>query len=321
MNSALAVQAPVARVAHQFSRANVAQQKKSVTKCKSNKTTMAAVSVDVKPVSTTPIEGQKTGTSGLRKKAAIFSEGNYLANWVQSLFLALGDEAVGTEMVLGGDGRWFNKEAAQIILKLAAGNGVKKVYVGQDGYLCTPAASAVIRERKAYGGFIMSASHNPGGPTEDWGIKFNYSAGEPAPEKITDKIYGFTQSVSELKMADIPDVDLSKVGVTDFGGFEVEVIDPVSDYLDLVKKVFDFDLIKGLLSREDFAIKFDAMHAITGAYAKPILVDALGASADSCINDVPAEDFNGGHPDPNLTYAKELVDYMYGDNAADLARI
>ena len=152
MNSALAVQAPVARVAHQFSRANVAQQKKSVTKCKSNKTTMAAVSVDVKPVSTTPIEGQKTGTSGLRKKAAIFSEGNYLANWVQSLFLALGDEAVGTEMVLGGDGRWFNKEAAQIILKLAAGNGVKKVYVGQDGYLCTPAASAVIRERKAYGG-------------------------------------------------------------------------------------------------------------------------------------------------------------------------
>jgi len=317
MNSALAVQAPVARVAHQFSRANVAQQKKSVTKCKSNKTTMAAVSVDVKPVSTTPIEGQKTGTSGLRKKAAIFSEGNYLANWVQSLFLALGDEAVGTEMVLGGDGRWFNKEAAQIILKLAAGNGVKKVYVGQDGYLCTPAASAVIRERKAYGGFIMSASHNPGGPTEDWGIKFNYSAGEPAPEKITDKIYGFTQSVSELKMADIPDVDLSKVGVTDFGGFEVEVIDPVSDYLDLVKKVFDFDLIKGLLSREDFAIKFDAMHAITGAYAKPILVDALGAPADSCINDVPAEDFNGGHPDPNLTYAKELVDYMYGDNAAD----
>jgi phosphoglucomutase len=150
----------------------------------------------VKEIATTPIEGQKTGTSGLRKKAAVFSEGNYLANWVQSLFSALPkDELVGSSMVLGGDGRWFNKEASQIILKLAAGNGVKKMYVGRDGYLCTPAASAVIRERKAFGGFIMSASHNPGGPKEDWGIKFNYSSGEPAPEKITDAIYGFTQTV------------------------------------------------------------------------------------------------------------------------------
>lgn len=195
-------------------------------------TTAMATSVAVKDVPTSPIEGQKTGTSGLRKKAAEFSSGNYLANWVQSLFLALpGEEVSGSTMVLGGDGRWFNKEAAQIIIKLAAGNGVGKMYVGQNGYLATPAASAVIRARKAYGGFIMSASHNPGGPNEDWGIKFNYSSGEPAPEKITDKIYGFTQTVDVLKMADIPDVDLSKCGVTKFGDFEVEVIDPVADYL------------------------------------------------------------------------------------------
>ena len=278
----------------------------------------AATGVEVKDVPTTPIEGQKTGTSGLRKKAAVFSEGNYLANWVQSLFLALPQEEVdGSAMVLGGDGRWFNKEASQIIIKLAAGNGVRKMYVGQNGFLATPAASAVIRARKAYGGFIMSASHNPGGPKEDWGIKFNYSSGEPAPEKITDKIYGFTQTVDTLKMADIPDVDLSKVGVTKFGDFEVEVIDPVADYLELAREVFDFDLIKSLVTRSDFKMKFDAMHAITGAYAKPILVDVLGADPSSCVNDEPKEDFAGGHPDPNLTYAEELVKTMYSADAPD----
>jgi phosphoglucomutase len=278
----------------------------------------AATGVEVKDVPTTPIEGQKTGTSGLRKKAAVFSEGNYLANWVQSLFLALPQEEVdGSAMVLGGDGRWFNKEASQIIIKLAAGNGVRKMYVGQNGFLATPAASAVIRARKAYGGFIMSASHNPGGPKEDWGIKFNYSSGEPAPEKITDKIYGFTQTVDTLKMADIPDVDLSKVGVTKFGDFEVEVIDPVADYLELAREVFDFDLIKSLVTRSDFKMKFDAMHAITGAYAKPILVDVLGADPSSCVNDDPKEDFAGGHPDPNLTYAEELVKTMYSADAPD----
>jgi phosphoglucomutase len=278
----------------------------------------AATGVEVKDVPTTPIEGQKTGTSGLRKKAAVFSEGNYLANWVQSLFLALPQEEVdGSAMVLGGDGRWFNKEASQIIIKLAAGNGVRKMYVGQNGFLATPAASAVIRARKAYGGFIMSASHNPGGPKEDWGIKFNYSSGEPAPEKITDEIYGFTQTVDTLKMADIPDVDLSKVGVTKFGDFEVEVIDPVADYLELAQEVFDFDLIKSLVTRSDFKMKFDAMHAITGAYAKPILVDVLGADPSSCVNDDPKEDFAGGHPDPNLTYAEELVKTMYSADAPD----
>jgi len=240
-----------------------------------------ATGVAVTEVPTKPIDGQKTGTSGLRKKAKEFSSGNYLAgprprcgwrntelparsrglacaacvadrvappppppsftraaqaNWVQSLFNALPTEQlVGSTMVLGGDGRWFNKEAAQIIIKLAAGNGVKKIFVGRNGYLCTPAASAVIRARKAFGGFIMSASHNPGGPDNDWGIKFNYSSGEPAPESLTDKIYGFTQSVSVLKVADTPDVDLTRDGVTRFGEFEVEVIDPVGDYLALFK--------------------------------------------------------------------------------------
>ena len=321
MNSSVLAQCPSVTVRGQFSeKSSFAARTKRMAAApkKMRLSASAATGVEVKDVPTTPIEGQKTGTSGLRKKAAVFSEGNYLANWVQSLFLALPQEEVeGSAMVLGGDGRWFNKEASQIIIKLAAGNGVRKMYVGQNGFLATPAASAVIRARKAYGGFIMSASHNPGGPKEDWGIKFNYSSGEPAPEKITDEIYGFTQTVETLKMADIPDVDLSKVGVTKFGDFEVEVIDPVADYLELAREVFDFDLIKSLVTRSDFKMKFDAMHAITGAYARPILVDVLGADPSSCVNDDPKEDFAGGHPDPNLTYAEELVKTMYSADAPD----
>ena len=321
MNSSVLAQYPSVTVRGQFSeKSSFAARTKRMAAApkKMRLSASAATGVEIKDVPTTPIDGQKTGTSGLRKKAAVFSEGNYLANWVQSLFLALPQEEVeGSAMVLGGDGRWFNKEASQIIIKLAAGNGVRKMYVGQNGFLATPAASAVIRARKAYGGFIMSASHNPGGPKEDWGIKFNYSSGEPAPEKITDEIYGFTQTVDTLKMADIPDVDLSKVGVTKFGDFEVEVIDPVADYLELAQEVFDFDLIKSLVTRSDFKMKFDAMHAITGAYAKPILVDVLGADPSSCVNDDPKEDFAGGHPDPNLTYAEELVKTMYSADAPD----
>jgi len=249
------------------------------------------------------------------KKIANFAEGNYLANWIQALFNALGEEVQGQTICLGGDGRWFNKEATQIILKLAAGNGVKKVVVAKDAILATPAASAVIRRRGLYGGLIMSASHNPGGPEEDWGIKFNYKNGEPAPEKITDNIYAFTQTMTEYRMADIPDVDISKLGTTDYGGFEVEVIDPVSDYLMLLQEVFDFDMIKGFLSRTDVSMIFDALHAVTGAYAWPIFVEKLGASPGGMHNAVPLEDFGGGHPDPNLTYAKELVALMYADDA------
>jgi len=245
-------------------------------------------------------------------------EDNYLANWIQALFNSLPlEDYKNATLVLGGDGRYFNKEASQIIIKIAAGNGVGQILVGKEGILSTPAVSAVIRKRKANGGFIMSASHNPGGPEYDWGIKFNYSSGQPAPETITDKIYGNTLSISEIKVAEIPDIDLSQVGVTKYGNFSVEVIDPVSDYLELMEDVFDFDLIRGLLSRSDFGFMFDAMHAVTGAYAKPIFVDNLGAKPDSISNGVPLEDFGHGHPDPNLTYAKDLVDVMYRDNGPD----
>ncbi|KAL6581438.1 hypothetical protein OROMI_007361 [Orobanche minor] len=256
----------------------------------------------IKIVPTQPIEGQKTGTSGLRKKVKVFVQENYLANWIQALFDSLPSEDYKNGvLVLGGDGRYFNLEAAQIIIKIAAGNGVGKILVGN-----------------ANGGFIMSASHNPGGPDYDWGIKFNYSSGQPAPESITDKIYGNTLSISEIKMVgDVPDVDLSLIGQVEYGTFCVEVVDPVADYLELMENVFDFSLIKSLLSRPDFRFIFDAMHAVTGAYAKPIFVDRLGASEDSILNGVPLEDFGHGHPDPNLTYAKDLVKIMYGENGPD----
>ncbi|XP_057733001.1 phosphoglucomutase, chloroplastic [Arachis stenosperma] len=274
--------------------------------------------IKINSIPTKPIEGQKTGTSGLRKKVKVFMQENYLANWIQALFNSLPPEDYKNGvLVLGGDGRYFNREAAQIIIKIAAGNGVGKILVGQEGVLSTPAVSAVIRKQKANGGFIMSASHNPGGPEYDWGIKFNYSSGQPAPESITDKIYGNTLSISEIKIADIPDVDLSKTGVTKFGSFSVEVIDPVSDYLELLESVFDFQLIRSLISRPDFRFTFDAMHAVTGAYAKPIFVDKLGASPDSIANGIPLEDFGHGHPDPNLTYAKDLVNILYAENGPD----
>ncbi|ESQ43359.1 hypothetical protein EUTSA_v10012968mg [Eutrema salsugineum] len=284
----------------------------------SGATVAGTESIEIKSLPTKPIEGQKTGTSGLRKKVKVFMQENYLANWIQALFNSLPlEDYKNATLVLGGDGRYFNKEASQIIIKIAAGNGVGKILVGQEGILSTPAVSAVIRKRKANGGFIMSASHNPGGPEYDWGIKFNYSSGQPAPESITDKIYGNTLSISEIKVAEIPDIDLSHVGVTKYGSFSVEVIDPVSDYLELMEDVFDFDLIRGLLSRSDFGFMFDAMHAVTGAYAKPIFVDNLGAKPDSISNGVPLEDFGHGHPDPNLTYAKDLVDVMYRDDGPD----
>uniref|UniRef100_A0A0D9XIC3 phosphoglucomutase (alpha-D-glucose-1,6-bisphosphate-dependent) n=1 Tax=Leersia perrieri TaxID=77586 RepID=A0A0D9XIC3_9ORYZ len=286
----------------------------AVVRCSS-----AAQALKIKSIPTKPVEGQKTGTSGLRKKVKVFQQENYLANWIQALFNSLPPEDyVGGTLVLGGDGRYFNKDAAQIITKIAAGNGVGKILVGRNGVLSTPAVSAVIRKRQANGGFIMSASHNPGGPDNDWGIKFNYSSGQPAPETITDQIYGNTLSISEIKTADIPDVDLSSLGVVSYGDFTVEVIDPVLDYIELMENVFDFQLIKGLLSRPDFRFVFDAMHAVTGAYADPIFVEKLGADpVESILNGIPLEDFGHGHPDPNLTYAKELVFTMFGSGAPD----
>nr|CAB3494910.1 unnamed protein product [Digitaria exilis] len=247
-----------------------------VVRCSSAGAPSAAQAFKINLIPTKPVDGQKTGTSGLRKKVKVFQQENYLANWIQALFNSLPPEDfVGGTLVLGGDGRYFNKDAAQIIIKIAAGNGVGKILVGRNGMLSTPAVSAVIRKRAANGGFIMSASHNPGGPDNDWGIKFNYSSGQPAPETITDQIYGNTLSISEIKTADIPDVDLSSIGVVSYGDFTIEVIDPVSDYLDLMENVFDFQLIKNLLSRPDFSYAKELVFTMFGTRAPD-----FGAASD-----------------------------------------
>ncbi|PNT15892.2 hypothetical protein POPTR_010G109500v4 [Populus trichocarpa] len=276
---------------------------------------------NVSRVETTPFDGQKPGTSGLRKKVKVFKQPNYLENFVQSTFNALTPQKVrGATLVVSGDGRYFSKDAIQIIMKMAAGNGVRRVWVGQNGLLSTPAVSAVIRERvgvdgsRATGAFILTASHNPGGPNEDFGIKYNMENGGPAPEGITDEIYENTKAIKEYLTADLPDVDITAIGVTSFGGpdgqFDVEVFDSASDYVKLMKSIFDFESIQKLLSSPNFTFCYDALHGVAGAYAKRIFVEELGAQESSLMNCVPKEDFGGGHPDPNLTYAKELVARM-----------
>nr|GMD26607.1 phosphoglucomutase, cytoplasmic [Ipomoea batatas] len=276
----------------------------------------------VSRVETTPFEGQKPGTSGLRKKVKVFKQPKYLENFVQSTFNALGAEKVrGATLVVSGDGRYFSKDAIQIIIKMSAANGVRRVWVGLNGLMSTPAVSGVIRERvaadgaKANGAFILTASHNPGGPTEDFGIKYNMENGGPAPEGITNKIYEITTTIKEYLVAeDLPDVDISAVGVTSFTGpegqFDVDVFDSTTDYVKLMKSIFDFQCIQKLLSSPNFTFCYDALHGVAGVYAKRIFVDELGAKESSLLNCVPKEDFGGGHPDPNLTYAKELVARM-----------
>ncbi|CAN6549633.1 unnamed protein product [Malus baccata var. baccata] len=275
----------------------------------------------VRKVETTPFDGQKPGTSGLRKKVKVFTQPHYLQNFVQSTFNALpSDQVKGARLVVSGDGRYFSKDAIQIIIKMAAGNGVRSVWVGQNGLLSTPAVSAVVRERvgadgsKASGAFILTASHNPGGPNEDFGIKYNMGNGGPAPESITDRIYENTTKIKEYFTVDLPDVDITKVGVTTFsvdgGTFDVDVFDSASDYVKLMKSIFDFESIRKLLSSPKFSFCYDALHGVAGAYAKRIFVEELGAKESSLLNCVPKEDFGGGHPDPNLTYAKELVARM-----------
>eukprot|EP00274_Cyanoptyche_gloeocystis_P001970 CAMPEP_0196655628 /NCGR_PEP_ID=MMETSP1086-20130531/5382_1 /TAXON_ID=77921 /ORGANISM="Cyanoptyche gloeocystis , Strain SAG4.97" /LENGTH=509 /DNA_ID=CAMNT_0041988039 /DNA_START=258 /DNA_END=1787 /DNA_ORIENTATION=- len=221
-------------------------------------------------------------------------------------------------MVLGGDGRYFNKEAGQIIIQIAAANGAAKVIMGHNGILSTPAASCVIRALKAYGGFLMTASHNPGGPNADWGIKYNCANGGPAPEALTDSIYKETTKITEIKIAELPEIDFSKIGSLKFDDFEVEVIDSVDEYLKLMKEIYDFDKLKAFVARPDFRMLMDSLHGVTGPYVKRIFVDELGASIDSIVNAVPSEDFGGGHPDPNLTYAHDLVERMFsGADAPD----
>jgi phosphoglucomutase len=271
--------------------------------------------MSIRTVSTQPFPDQKPGTSGLRKKVPVFQQPNYLENFVQSIFDSIAAPK-GATLVLGGDGRYYNRPAIQIILKMAAANGFGEVLVGRGGILSTPAASCVIRKFKTFGGIILSASHNPGGPKEDFGIKFNSSNGGPATETVTEAIFAKSKAISSYRILDAADVALDQLGETTLGSMKVKVIDPVSDYAELMESLFDFAAIRELL-KNGFKIKFDAMHAVNGPYAKEILEARLGAPASSLMNAVPLEDFGGGHPDPNLTYAHDLVEIMFGADAPD----
>ena len=272
--------------------------------------------MDITIVDTSPIEGQKPGTSGLRKTVPAFQAPHYLENFVQAIFDALPDCA-GQTLVVGGDGRYFNREAIQVILRMAAANGVARVLVGRGGLLSTPAASCVIRARGAFGGLILSASHNPGGPHGDFGIKYNVGNGGPAPEAVTEAVHARTKSITQYKILVAPDVDLEALGTRALGAMAVEVIDPVADYQALMETLFDFAVIRAAIAG-GLTLRFDAMHAVTGPYAKAILVEALGAPASSVVNAVPSPDFGGGHPDPNLVHSKALFDLMMGEGAPDL---
>jgi phosphoglucomutase len=265
-------------------------------------------------VATTPFNDQKPGTSGLRKKVAVFRSPNYLENFVQAVFDTI-MAPPGSTLVLGGDGRYYNREAIQIILRMAAANDIGRVLVGQGGILSTPAASCVIRKYGTYGGLILSASHNPGGPEGDFGIKYNTANGGPAPEKITDAIFARSKALGSFRIIDAPEVPIDQLGTQTLGAMQVEVIDPVADYAELMESLFDFAAIRALLAG-GFRLCFDAMHAVTGPYAHEILERRLGAPPGSVINGVPLADFGGGHPDPNLTYADQLVAIMYGADRA-----
>lgn len=264
---------------------------------------------------TAPIDGQKPGTSGLRKKTSVFMMPHFLENYVQSIFDGIGGVA-GKTLVVGGDGRYFNDRAIQIILSMAAGNGAARIIVGQNGLLSTPAASHLIRLHGTDGGLILSASHNPGGPDADFGLKYNTPNGGPAPENITDKIFAATTTITQYHKIPAHDVDLSTPGQAKIADMLIDIVDPVTDYMALMEQLFDFPAIKTLLA-SGFTLKFDAMHAITGPYATAILEQKLGAAPGSVINAVPSPTFGGGHPDPNPIWAKELVDIMMGPNAPD----
>lgn len=263
-------------------------------------------------VYSTSFEGQKPGTSGLRKKVSVFQQSGYLENFVQAIFDSV-PELKGGTLILGGDGRFYNDVAIQVILRIAAANGVSQTIVGQNGLLSTPAVSHLIRLHKAAGGIVLSASHNPGGPKGDFGIKFNGDNGGPAPEAVTDAIFERTQHIDRYKIAKGSDVELSDIGKTQLDEMTVKIIDPVADYLTMMEELFDFDAIKNLLYGKKLC--FDAMHAVTGPYAKAIFCERLGLPEDSVINGTPQPDFGGGHPDPNPIYAKELFDTMFSENA------
>lgn len=266
-------------------------------------------------IPTQPIDGQKPGTSGLRKKTPVFMQAHYLENFVQAIFNAIGG-VEGKTFILGGDGRYFNDRAVQVILRMAAAGGAARMIVGQGGLLSTPAASNLIRQRGAEGGLILSASHNPGGPKEDFGLKYNIANGGPAPEEVTERIFTQTETLTEYHIVESQDLDLVTPGQTTLAGMVVEVVDPVADYAALMEQLFDFDAISALFA-SGFSMRFDAMHAVTGPYAKALLEDRLGAAPGTVINAVPLPDFGGGHPDPNPVWAKPLMDEMMGPDAPD----
>ncbi len=288
----------------------------SLNNIQKNETGIEAMQIETRK--TTPYQDQKPGTSGLRKKTRVFLEQpNYLENFVQSIFDCLPDHA-GKTLVLGGDGRYFNRQALQTIIKMAIANDFGALLIGQGGLLSTPAASNLIRKNQALGGIILSASHNPGGPGGDFGIKYNIANGGPAPESYTEAFYQHSKEITEYKIARIDDIDLDRRQQLRIGNAQITIIDPVDDYAELMAQLFDFDKMRSALTTGKVSICFDAMHAITGPYAKRILEDQLGAPQGSVINGVPQEDFGGGHPDPNLAYAKELVEKMQGPDAPTL---
>ncbi|WP_395333899.1 alpha-D-glucose phosphate-specific phosphoglucomutase [Novosphingobium sp. BL-8H] len=267
-------------------------------------------------VPTTPYEGQAPGTSGLRKKVRVFQQPNYAGNFIQSVFDAV-KPAPGAVLVIGGDGRFHNREVIQLAIRMAAANGYARVLVGQGGILSTPAASNVIRKYGASGGLILSASHNPGGPDEDFGIKYNIANGGPAPESVTAAIHHRTTEIDRLLTVETPDVDLDTLGEATVEDMTVQVIDPVADYADLMEALFDFDEIRRIVA-SGFTMRFDAMSAVTGPYAHEILERRLGFAPGTVVNGVPLEDFGGHHPDPNLIHARALYELMMGPNAPDL---
>ena len=269
----------------------------------------------IRTIPTEPIEGQKPGTSGLRKKTEVFQTHHYLENFIQSIWNGIGG-VEGKTLVLGGDGRHFNSQAAQVVLRMAAASGAKKVIVGKRALLSTPAASNLIRKRGADGGIILSASHNPGGPKGDFGVKFNAANGGPAAEGITGKIFDATKEIAEFHIAESQDIGLRMTDTVTLGEMEIEIVDPVEDYAELMAELFDFDAIRALF-KSDFRMRFDAMHAVTGPYATRLHEETLGASPGTVFNAIPLPDFGEGHPDPNPTWAKQLWDEMMSDSGPD----
>lgn len=269
----------------------------------------------LKIVSTTPYNDQKMGTAGLRKKSKVVLQPNYIENFIQAIFNTIGD-LKGKTFILGGDGRFYNDIAIQKLIKMAAANGIGKLIVGQNGFLSTPASSNLILKNKTDGGFVLSASHNPGGPDGDFGLKYATASGGQCPSAVSDKIYENAKNIKEYKIMDVPDIDLSRLGTFKLGEMVIEVIDPVKDYVEMMENIFDFSALKQLFAN-GFTMRYDAMNAVTGPYALRIFEELLGAPKGSVVNYRPLPDFGGLHPDPNLVYAKDLVEHMYADNAPD----